>query len=255
MPSASTPSHLAIIMDGNRRWAYQRSQSTRFGHENGSKVIDGISRKAYDNGVKWLTLFAFSSENWRRSSLELRGIMAVLKHYLTNEMHSLMDNNVRLRVVGDLTGFSDDIVALLNEAVIKTSGNTGLNLTVALGYGGQADLVAAAQRLAQKAADGQVNPHKIDADALKAELSTAPLPAVDLLLRTGKEQRISNFLLWDMAYAELFFSDVLWPDFTAEILEQILKDYANRTRRFGGDGHADDTDDADAASALSSSTG
>ena len=137
-------------MDGNRRWAYQRNKPTKTGHDHGSKIIEEISRHAHDRGVSWLTLFAFSSENWKRSSLELKGIMAVLRHYLTHEMQALNDNNIKLRVVGDLTGFSDDIKDLLTEAVHSTSANTGLNLTIALGYGGQADLTQAAVALAER---------------------------------------------------------------------------------------------------------
>lgn len=232
---ASPPNHLAIIMDGNRRWAYKRNKSTRVGHESGSQVIDNIARRAYDRGVNWLTLFAFSTENWRRSGLELKGIMAVLTHYLKHEIHQLTENNIKLRVVGNLAGFSDELVQLLHHATQSTAQNTGLNLTIALGYGGQADLVAAVTKLAQQAASGDLDPNDIDADMLKNKLSTADLPAVDLLLRTGKEQRISNFLLWDLAYAEMAFSDVLWPDFNSEKLDQVLDDYALRQRRFGGD--------------------
>lgn len=236
MPTVSVPSHLAIIMDGNRRWAYQRNKSTKDGHESGSRIIDSICRHAYGRGVEWMTLFAFSTENWKRSALELKGIMAVLRHYLKHEQDSLMDNNIRLRVVGDLKGFASDVVDLLDHAVRLTERNSGLNLTIALGFGGQADLVSAAHKLAQQVQDGTLSPDKITAEQLKANLSTAVLPPVDLMLRTGNEKRISNFLLWDMAYAEMFFSPTLWPDFTVAMLDDILDEYATRTRRFGGDG-------------------
>ncbi|MCE2517773.1 MAG: di-trans,poly-cis-decaprenylcistransferase [Alphaproteobacteria bacterium] len=244
MPTASVPSHLAIIMDGNRRWAYQRNKSTKDGHESGSRIIDGICRRAHERGVEWMTLFAFSTENWKRSALELKGIMAVLRHYLKHELNSLTENNIRLRVVGDLTGFSSDLVDLLDHATRITAHNTGLNLTVALGFGGQADLVSAARNIAAQVQDGTLSADKITADVLKANLSTADLPPVDMMLRTGNEKRISNFLLWDMAYAEMFFSPSLWPDFTVAMLDEFLDEYATRTRRFGGDavkgeGHQD----------------
>ena len=239
MAVQSIPYHLAIIMDGNRRWAYKRNKPTKTGHDHGSKIIEQISRHAYDRGVSWLTLFAFSSENWKRSSLELKGIMAVLRHYLTHEMQTLIDNNIKLRVIGDLTGFDDDIKDKLVKAEKNTAGNTGLNLTIALGYGGQADLTQAAVALAEKVEKGQLKPSAITEEMIKAELYTQNLPVVDLLIRTGGEQRISNFLLWDLAYAEMAFVDPLWPDFTTAILDEILDQYATRNRRFGGDSTAE----------------
>jgi len=231
----AVPNHLAIIMDGNRRWAYERNKPTKSGHDQGSKIIEHISRHAYDRGVSWLTLFAFSTENWRRSSLEIKGIMAVLDHYLSHEIQSLMQNNIRFRVIGDLTGFSNSILKKIDRAVQDTSANTGLNLTVALGYGGQADMTQAVVALAQKVEKGEVKAEAITPDLLKSHLYTHELPSVDLLLRTGKEKRISNFLLWDLAYAELAFVDTLWPDFNTTMLDDLLNEFAARQRRFGGD--------------------
>ena len=239
MAAQRIPYHLAIIMDGNRRWAYKRNKPTKTGHDYGSKIIEKISQHAHDRGVSWLTLFAFSSENWKRSSLELKGIMAVLRHYLNHEMQSLIDNNIKLRVIGDLTGFDNDIKGKLAKAEKNTVGNTGLNLTIALGYGGQADLMQAAIALAKKVEKGQLKPSAINEEMIKAELYTQNLPVVDLLIRTGGEQRISNFLLWDLAYAEMAFVDPLWPDFTIAILDEIFDQYANRNRRFGGDSTAE----------------
>jgi undecaprenyl diphosphate synthase len=235
----SAPNHLAIIMDGNRRWAYQKNKSTQAGHDSGSRIIQGVAERAYDRGVKWLTLFAFSSENWKRSSLELKGIMAVLQHHLENEFHILADNNIRLRIIGDLEGFSEGIKVQLKDSVRKTEGNTGLNLTIALGYGGQADLASAARRITEAVQAGMLKPDEIDVDAVKKYLMTADLPAIDLLLRTGGEIRVSNFLLWDLAYSELFFSDVLWPDFTPELLDDIFTQFEGRHRKFGGDEDAE----------------
>jgi len=222
-------------MDGNRRWARMRSMPAAFGHDSGSSVIEGIARHAYDAGVEWLTLFAFSTENWRRSPLEVRGIMSVLERYLKTKLHTLMQNNIRLRVIGDLAQFPVNITQMLDSAIRETSGNDGLNLTVALGYGGHADIAMAARRLAELARDGEIDPASIDADMLKGHLGTKDLPPVDLLIRTGQEQRVSNFLLWDLAYAEFAFTETLWPDFTPDHLSSILADYARRCRRFGGD--------------------
>jgi len=235
LPETSAPQHVAIIMDGNRRWASLRSRSATFGHEKGSSVVEGIARHAYDEGVSWLTLFAFSSENWRRSPVELRGLFGVLERYLKTKIHTLMQHNIKLRIIGDMTGFSAAIIQLLQKAVAETSGNDGLNLTIALGFGGQVDITRAARRLAELARDGVVDPAMIDADMLKSHLDTSELPPVDLLIRTGGEQRVSNFLLWDLAYAELAFTDTLWPDFSPEELSVLLADYAGRSRRFGGD--------------------
>ena len=170
MSNPAAPNHLAIIMDGNRRWAYERNKPTKSGHDQGSKIVEHISRHAYDRGVSWLTFFAFSTENWRRSSLEIKGIMAVLDHYLSHEIQSLMKNNIRLRVVGDLTGFSNSILKKIDRAVQDTSVNTGLNLTVALGYGGQADMTQAVVALAQKVEKGEVTAEAITPDLLKSHL-------------------------------------------------------------------------------------
>ena len=234
MSQFSVPHHMAIIMDGNRRWAYKQNLSTQSGHDKGSRMIQGVAERAYERGVKWLTLFAFSSENWKRSSLELKGIMTVLYHYLKNEFHVLQENNIKLRVIGDLSGFSDDIRELLDQSVLKTAKNTGLNLTIALGYGGQADIAQAAIQIAKLAASGELDPAKISENDVKTHMMAAALPAVDLLLRTGGEQRISNFLLWDAAYAELMFSDVMWPDFTPQMLDDVLDQFEQRDRRYGG---------------------
>ncbi len=220
-------------MDGNRRWAYRKNESTHAGHDSGSRIIQGIAEHAYERGVSWLTLFAFSSENWKRSALELKGIMTVLRHYLKNEFHILDENNIKLRVIGDLEGFSQDIKDLLDERVAKTAKNTGLNLTIALGYGGQSDITHAVKNIATAVKEGTMAPEEINVDVLKSNLMTHKLPPVDLMLRTGGEERISNFLLWDLAYAELFFSDVLWPDFTPTLLGQVIDEFEGRNRRYG----------------------
>lgn len=229
------PHHLAIIMDGNRRWAYARNQSSKFGHDHGSRIVDHLSRHIAKRGVKYLTLFAFSTENWQRSQIELKGIMAVLRHYLKNEVPILIENNVKITLLGSLEGFDVDIAEMVRDAEQQTRGNTGLCLNIALGYGGQADLLQATKALAQEVRAGRIDPESIDIDMLKSNLLTADLPPVDLLIRTGCEKRISNFLLWDLAYAEMAFSEVLWPDFNTSDIDEIFADYACRKRRFGGD--------------------
>lgn len=234
MASRSVPDHIAIIMDGNRRWAAERGKASQFGHEKGSSIVEDIARTAYDEGTRWLTLFAFSTENWKRSSVEIMGLMTVLRHYLKNNIPSLMDQNIRLKVIGDQSDFPQDIITLISEALERTKDNTGLVLTIALGYGGRKDIATAAQHLAEEAKAGKINPADIDENMLKTSMDTSALPPVDLLIRTGKEKRISNFLLWDSAYAELVFSDTYWPEFTTEELQSILDDYTGRTRRFGG---------------------
>lgn len=235
MQSNSIPFHLGIIMDGNRRWAQKLGKPAYVGHESGSQVIRDIAEHAYERGVKWLTLFAFSTENWSRPKKELDAIMLILRTFLKEKASHIIKNNIRLRQVGDLTGFPEDIIALINDLIDQSRQNDGLNMTIAIGYGGQNDLVLATQKIAQKVESGMLSSGDITAEHVKAHLSTAELPPIDLLLRSGNEQRISNFLLWDLAYAEMVFSPVLWPDFSTDTLDEIFAEYAKRIRRFGGE--------------------
>lgn len=232
------PEHIAIIMDGNRRWARERGLAARHGHEQGTLKVEEIAESAFDNGAKWLTLFAFSSENWRRSPLEIRALMSIFRQYLKVKVDNLISRNIRLRVVGDRSRFPDDINAMIDAAVENSATNTGLNLTIALGYGGKADITMATRRIAEKLQAGDIAPDQINEDMIKAHLGTAALPPVDLLIRSGREHRISNFLIWDLAYAELVFSETHWPDFSAMELARIIEEYASSERRFGGDGNA-----------------
>lgn len=234
MADRSAPDHIAIIMDGNRRWATEKGRPSQFGHQHGSDIVEAVAEAAHNQGANWLTLFAFSTENWKRSSMELTGLMTVLRHYLKNHIPRIIEKNIRLRVAGDLSRFAPDIITLVEDAVVRTRSNTGLNLTIALGYGGHADLARAARAIAEAAAAGQLDPATVDEAMVKQHLTTAELPPVDLLIRTGREQRVSNFLLWDIAYAELAFTPTLWPDFTASELALIIADYTSRSRRFGG---------------------
>lgn len=223
------PQHLAIIMDGNRRWAKQHRLDALRGHSEGSSTIKAIARHAHERGISYLTAFAFSSENWKRPKFEVMGLLELMKRFLMQDLQTLMDDNVVLRIIGDLSAFDKELQALFVDACRLTANNTGLNLTIAVNYGGQQDMLQAMQKLVQtKAAIS-------GADDVKALMQTSDIPPVDLLIRTGGEQRLSNFLLWDCAYAELYFSEKLWPDFSKDDLDKALADFDMRDRRYGGD--------------------
>lgn len=223
------PHHVAIIMDGNRRWARQRRFDVLQGHSKGSDTLKNISKKAHEMGVSFLTVFAFSSENWRRPKFEVDGLLKLMKRYLMQDLETLIKDNIKLRIIGDLSAFEPELRELFQDAIARTASNTGLNLSIAVNYGGQQDIVSAVKKLQA------LNLDDISVDDVKAAMQTNPLPKVDLLIRTGGEQRLSNFLLWDCAYAELHFSDKFWPDFSAEDLDYAVQDYEGRDRRFGGD--------------------
>ena len=234
----SDPNHIAIIMDGNRRWAKRRGADSLAGHKAGVDVLRDIARHVTENGIKWLTVFAFSSENWQRSPVEVRGLMRLISQFIKTRTNELIESNVRLRVVGRRDRFSADLQALIHDVEVRSAHNNGLNLTVALDYGGCQDIVRAASRIAQEIETGLLTAADVTDDLFKARLATRVLPPVDLLIRSGGETRISNFLLWELAYAELYFTDRLWPDFTAEDLAAALADYRQRDRRFGASSQA-----------------
>lgn len=227
------PTHVAVIMDGNGRWAKARTLPRLAGHREGARAVRRTIEAAMRNGVSWLTLYAFSSENWRRPQDEVSDLTGLLRNYLRSEIRELRDLGVRIRVIGDRDRFDADIRKGLEDAERATEQNTRLNLTVALSYGARAEIVRAAQRLAEAARAGRLDPSAIDEAAVTAELFTAGMPDPDLVIRTSGEQRLSNFLLWQTAYAELVFLDVLWPDFTAEHFATALAAYGRRERRFG----------------------
>ena len=235
MVEKSTPDHIAVIMDGNRRWARAQGKPAHAGHHQGAGNVEAVAEACHAEGVSWLTLFAFSTENWNRSTAEINALMTVFRHFLSTKQDTLTERNIRLRIIGELGGFDPDIMESLGLLVDRTAGNGGLNLTVALGYGGKADLAQAARRIGERIASGDLDPGAVDEQLIKGHLSTADLPPVDLLIRTGREQRLSNFLLWDTAYAEFAFSETLWPDFGARELKRIIRGYRLRDRRFGGD--------------------
>ncbi len=227
------PTHVAIIMDGNGRWATQRGRPRSFGHKKGSEAVREAIEGAIRSGVSVLTLYAFSSENWNRPPSEVRDLMGLLRLYLRNEVAQLNKENIRLRVIGRRSQLDNDINVLIDEAEAKTSQNTRLTLVIALNYGARAELTDAAKALAAAVVEGRESLENITEDRFAQELSTADLPDPDLVIRTSGEQRLSNFLMWQCAYAELMFTDTLWPDFTKDDFADAVTLYKGRDRRFG----------------------
>ena len=227
--AGAVPRHVAIIMDGNGRWAKQRHLPRLAGHRAGVEAVRRVTRAARGLGIEALTLYAFSSENWRRPEEEVSDLMGLLRHFIRSDLAELARENVRLRVIGDYRRFAPDLIEMVDDAVARTARNSGPILAIALNYGAQAELAAAARRLAARLPADQ-----IDEAAIEAELDTRDLPPLDLLIRTSGEQRLSNFLLWQAAYAELLFVDTLWPDFDGDALNQALAAFAQRQRRYGG---------------------
>ena len=228
------PQHIAIIMDGNGRWAKQRGQVRLKGHQAGMESLREIVRACSDMGVKVLTVYAFSTENWKRPIEEVSGIFALLVRYVAKELKELDANNVQIRMLGDIDPLPADAKKAAQEAVNSTKDNTGLIFCIAINYGGRAEIVRAARLLAQQAEEGQLDPDKIDEAMLASQIYTADLPDPDLIIRTGGEFRLSNFLTWQSAYSELYVTDTYWPDFTPEKLKEAIEDFNGRDRRYGG---------------------
>ena len=231
---AKVPRHVAIIMDGNGRWAQKRGLPRVAGHKAGAEAVRRAMQSAVDHGVEVLTLYAFSSENWRRSAEEISDLTGLMRFYLERELATIHKEGVKLKLIGDYSAFGDDLVSRLNRAVDHTAGNSRLTLVVALNYGSRAEITDAARRLAAKAAAHEIEADDIDEAALANELQTAGLPELDLLIRTSGEVRLSNFLLWQAAYAELMFVETLWPDFDENAFAQAIERFGARERRFGG---------------------
>jgi undecaprenyl diphosphate synthase len=227
------PRHVAIIMDGNGRWAQARGLPRIAGHRQGAEAVRRTVRAAGELGIPYLTLFGFSSENWKRPLAEIDDLMGLLRHYLRGEIADLHKNAVRLRVIGDLARLAPDIVTMIANAERLTCENSGVTLTIALSYGGRAEIVAAVRALAERCADGALAPDAIDEAVISQHLFTSGIPDPDLLIRTSGEQRISNFLLWQCAYSELVFTKALWPDYGRADLEQAIDDFGGRERRYG----------------------
>jgi undecaprenyl diphosphate synthase len=227
------PVHVAIIMDGNGRWATARGLPRIAGHRTGAEAVRRTVRAAAELGIGYLTLFGFSSENWKRPLQEIDGLMGLLRHYLRGEIAEIHRNGVRLRVIGQRARLAADIVTLIENGEALTRENTGLQLTIALSYGGRDEIAAAARALAHQVAAGKLDPEAIDEMMVGEHLLTADMPDPDLVIRTSGEQRISNFLLWQTAYAEFSFTDTLWPDFAKSDLEKAVQDFHGRDRRYG----------------------
>ena len=228
------PRHVAIIMDGNGRWAKARGLPRAAGHRQGAEAARKVLRAAGEAGIECLTLYAFSSENWRRPQDEINDLMGLLRFYISRELEALHREGVRLKILGDHNAFQADVTKMVDQAVVRTAGNSRMTLAIALNYGSRAELVQAARRLGALVEGGELRSADIDEAAIEASLDTAGLPPLDLLIRTSGEQRLSNFLLWQAAYAELLFVDTLWPDFDGDSLRSALADYSARERRFGG---------------------
>ena len=227
------PQHVAIIMDGNGRWAKERMLQRIVGHRKGVETVRMIVEEASSLGIAYLTLFAFSAENWLRPKTEIKALMSLLKRYVTTEMPRMAANKIRFNVIGDRKSLPPDVNACLDEAITHTAQNTGMVLTLALSYGARQEIVSAVAQIARDVAAGTLAEINIDEQVISARLYTADMPDPDLLIRTSGEMRVSNFLLWQCAYTELYFSQVNWPEFSKKELYKALRDYQSRERRFG----------------------
>jgi undecaprenyl diphosphate synthase len=231
--ASGLPRHVAVIMDGNGRWAQRRALPRHFGHRAGAKAVRATVAGCVRRGIEALTIFAFSSENWQRPPEDVTRLMELFVESIDKEADELHRNGIRVRFIGELSRLRGELEARVRAVEVRTAGNTRMTLYIAVSYGGRWDIVQAARRLAQRAAAGTLDPGAIDEDVFAAELQLTGAPEPDLFIRTGGEQRISNFLLWNLAYSELYFCDTLWPDFDDEALEAALRFYASRQRRFG----------------------
>lgn len=228
------PKHVAIILDGNGRWAKKRNMPRNYGHVQGSKTVEQIIEDAYNMGIEYITVYAFSTENWKRSKDEVDALMKLLSKYLIDCIERSTKNNMCVRVIGDKTGLADKLVKRINELEEATKDATGLKFTIAINYGGRDEITRCVRKIAEKVSAGEISPQEITEEVISSNLDTAGLPEPDLLIRTSGEERLSNFLPWQLAYTEFYFTDVLWPDFTKEDLLTAIRYYNGRERRFGG---------------------
>lgn len=228
------PRHVAVILDGNGRWAKAKGLPRTAGHIQGSKVVEDILDDVDALGIKYFTVYAFSTENWSRPQDEVVALMGLLRKYMINSLKKASKNNVRIRVIGDRTKLAEDIIKSIEELEEATKNNTGLQFQIAINYGGRDELRRAVGKIAKKVHDGAIDPNEITSDIIENELDTAGIPDPDLLIRTCGEQRISNFLLWQLAYTEFYFTDIAWPDFNKKELEKAIEAYNHRDRRYGG---------------------
>ena len=228
------PRHVAIIMDGNGRWAERRKLPRKMGHAEGCKVLEQTVRDAADLGIDYLTVYAFSTENWNRPKSEVDALMTLLRNYMKTCLKTAAKNDMKIRVIGDIEPLDEDIKSRIRELEEATANNGGLNFTIALNYGSRDEITRAARKLAKDCAAGKVNPDTIDESLFNSYLDTNDIPDPDLMIRTSGEQRLSNYLLWQLAYSEFYFTDIPWPAFTKEELIKAVEEYNRRHRRFGG---------------------
>jgi undecaprenyl diphosphate synthase len=233
LDATKLPAHVAIIMDGNGRWAKKRLLNRIIGHEKGSETVRTIIRTCRQIGISYLTLYAFSTENWQRPKTEVEALMALLRKFLRSERKEMVENNIRLRTIGQIDRLPTKVRQALDQTMTATREQTGMNLILALSYGGRAEIVRMVQEVAEKINRGIIDPEAVNEGLISDHLYTRDIPDPDLLIRTSGEMRISNFLLWQIAYTELFVTSTLWPDFSKEEFLQILKDFQARVRRFG----------------------
>ncbi|MBR1702745.1 MAG: isoprenyl transferase [Lachnospiraceae bacterium] len=228
------PKHVAIILDGNGRWAKAKGLPRNYGHVEGAKTVEKICEEAYKMGIQYLTVYAFSTENWNRPQDEVDALMKLLRNYMKNCLKTAEKNRMCVRVIGDLTGLEEDLQVKIAELMEATKDNDGLHFQIAINYGGRDEITRAVKKLAGKVQAGELSAQDITADLINAQIDTAGIPDPDLLIRTCNEQRISNFLLWQLAYTEFYFTPVAWPDFTKEELVKAVEAYNHRDRKYGG---------------------
>lgn len=228
------PQHIAIILDGNGRWAKAKGMPRNYGHAQGSKNVERICEEAWRMGIKYLTVYAFSTENWSRPEGEVAALMTLLRNYMKTCLKTAAKNDMKIRVIGDIEPLDKDIKNRIRELEAATVNNGGLNFTIALNYGSRDEMTRAARKMAKDCAEGKLDPEQIDESVFESYLDTHGLPDPDLMIRTSGEQRLSNYLLWQLAYSEFYFTDVPWPDFTKEELAKAIEEYNHRHRRFGG---------------------
>jgi undecaprenyl diphosphate synthase len=233
LDSTKLPAHVAIIMDGNGRWAKKRLLNRINGHEKGSDTVRTVVRTCRQIGISYLTLYAFSTENWQRPKTEVEALMALLKNFLHSEQKEMVENDIRLRVIGQVDRLPEKVREALHQTMSATKDNTAMTLILALSYGGRAEIIRMVQEVAKLIKQGEIDPNAVTAELIADHLYTRNIPDPDLLIRTSGEMRISNFLLWQIAYTEIFVTPTLWPDFSRDELLEILKDYQSRERRFG----------------------
>ena len=228
------PQHIAIILDGNGRWAKAKGMPRNYGHAQGSKNVERICEEAWRMGIKYLTVYAFSTENWSRPGGEVAALMTLLRNYMKTCLKTAAKNDMKIRVIGDIEPLDKDIKNRIRELEAATVNNGGLNFTIALNYGSRDEMTRAARKMAKDCAEGKLDPEQIDESVFESYLDTHGIPDPDLMIRTSGEQRLSNYLLWQLAYSEFYFTDVPWPDFTKEELAKAIEEYNHRHRRFGG---------------------